>query len=455
MKRHYNALPRCGKITRLVCTTLFPDNCSSSEASRPENMALKILGINHRTAPVDIREKVAFGRDQLDGALRELVGMPVIEEIVIVSTCNRTELYGECHPGSEVVVRDWLMDHRQIPGQLDDCLYSLERNRAISHTFSVACGLDSAILGEPQILGQMKDAYQVARDAGTAGPVLHPLFQQAFSVAKTVRTDTEIGASAVSVAYAAVSLARQIFASFDKHCALLVGAGETIELTARHLQRRGIGRMIIANRSVAKARVLAQEFKGFAIGLDEIPDHLADADMIITATSSPVPLVHKSQIEQALKERRQKPVFIADLAVPRDVDADVADLQDVYLYTVDDLQDVIRENLRSRKEAARQAEQIIEAEVERFALAQKVRDAAPTIRAMRGNAELIRNDVTQQAMKLLESGRDAAAVVDFLAHSLTNKLMHEPSSRLRKAGERGDDELLLAARNLFGLNEDK
>lgn len=418
-------------------------------------MPLKIMGINHRTAPVDIREKVAFGRDQLDDALRELVGLPAIDEMVIVSTCNRTELYGECGPGSNKLVREWLMDYHRLQGQLDDCLYTLDRSRAITHTFSVACGLDSAILGEPQILGQMKDAYRVARDAGTAGPVLHPLFQQAFSVAKTVRTDTDIGVSAVSVAYAAVSLARQIFASFNKHCALLVGAGETIELTARHLQRRGIGRMIIANRSVGKARALAQEFKGFAIGLDEIPDHLAEADMIITATASPEPLITRDHVEQALRARRRRPIFVADLAVPRDVAADVAELQDVYLYTVDDLQDVIRENLRSRKEAARQAQQIIEAEVERFALAQKVRDAAPTIRAMRGNAERIRTDVTQQAIKLLESGRDAAAVVDFLAHSLTNKLMHQPSTRLRKAGEKGDEDLLLAARNLFGLDDEK
>lgn len=418
-------------------------------------MALKIMGINHRTAPVDIRERVAFGRDQLDGALRELVGLPAIDEMVIVSTCNRTELYSECGPGSGNTVREWLMDYHHLEGQLDECLYTLDRDQAISHTFSVACGLDSAILGEPQILGQMKDAYRVARDVGTAGPVLHPLFQQAFSVAKTVRTDTEIGASAVSVAYAAVSLARQIFASFNKHCALLVGAGETIELTARHLQRRGIGRIIIANRSVSKARALAQEFKGFAIGLDEIPDHLADADMIITATASPAPLIQKSAIGNALKARRRRPIFIADLAVPRDVDPAVAELQDIYLYTVDDLQDVIRENLRSRKEAARQAQQIIEAEVERFALAQKVRDAAPTIRAMRGSAERIRTDVTQQAIKLLESGRDPAAVVDFLAHSLTNKLMHQPSAQLRRAGERGDDDLLLAARDLFGLDKEK
>jgi glutamyl-tRNA reductase len=418
-------------------------------------MPLTVLGVNHRTAPVDIREKVAFDRDQLGGALQELVGYPTVAEVVIVSTCNRTELYGEYRQGGVREAREWLIDYHRMPGALDECLYTFERDRAISHTFSVACGLDSAILGEPQILGQMKDAYRAAREAGSTGPVLNHLFQQAFSVAKLVRTDTEIGASAVSVAYAAVSLARQIFAKFSSHCALLVGAGETVELTARHLRRRGIGNMIIANRNLRKAQALAHEFKGFAIGLDDLPDHMADADIIITATASREPLIRKSDVEQALRARRRKPIFIADLAVPRDVDASVADLRDVYLYTVDDLQDVIRDNLRSRQAAARQAEQIIEAEVARFFMAQRVRDAAPTIRAVRGRAAGIRDETTRQALRLLESGRDAESVIGHLAHTLTNKLLHAPSTRLRKAGEEGDDVILDAARSLFGIDDDQ
>jgi glutamyl-tRNA reductase len=310
------------------------------------------------------------------------------------------------------------------------------------------------VLGEPQILGQMKDAYRAACDAGATGPVLNGLFQQAFSVAKQVRTDTAIGASAVSVAYAAVSLARQIFASFDSHTALLIGAGETVELTARHLHARGLNRMIIANRSVDRARELAQRFQGFAIGLDEIPSHLADADMIIAATASPDPLLSEVEMKVAMKLRRNRPVFVADLAVPRNVEKKVAKLSDVYLYTVDDLQNVIRENLASRREAARQAQQIIEAEVARFARTLKVRDVAPTIRAVREQAVVIRDDVMAQARRMLAAGRAPDDVIVFIGNTLTNKLMHTPSTGLRRAGERGDDDMLRAARQLFDLDPD-
>jgi glutamyl-tRNA reductase len=417
-------------------------------------MPLKILGVNHRTAPVELREKVAFNPNQLSEALRHLVTLPKVEEVVIVSTCNRTELYGNYLDGGVRQAREWLMDYHRLPGAMDECLYTFDNNRAVSHTFSVACGLDSAILGEPQILGQMKDAYRTAKQAGTTGPVLHGVFQQAFSVAKQVRTDTDIGASAVSVAFAAVSMARQVFADFSANTALLIGAGETIELTARHLHARGLSRMVIANRSIARARALAQQYQGYAIELDEIPAHLADADIIIGATASPDPLVYRDDMERALKDRKHRPVFIADLAVPRDVEDSVADLDDVYLYTVDDLQGVIRENLKSRRQAARQAQQIIEAEVARYVMAQRVRDAAPTIRAMRGKADEIREDVAENARRLLARGRDPEEVLDFLARTLTNKLMHLPSSELRKAGERGDDEILRAARNLFGIADD-
>ncbi len=417
-------------------------------------MPLKILGVNHRTAPVELREKVAFDPSQLDGALRELMALPMVEEVVIVSTCNRTELYGDYLDGGVSQARDWLMDYHSLSGSMDDCLYTFDNQRAVTHTFSVACGLDSAILGEPQILGQMKDAYRTAKEAGSTGPVLHGLFQQAFSVAKQVRTDTDIGASAVSVAFAAVSMARQIFADLANNTALLIGAGETIELTARHLHARGLGRMIIANRSIARARALAHQFKGYAIELGEIPDHLADADIIISATASPEPLVRRPVMEQALETRRHRPVFIADLAVPRDVEESVAELEDVYLYTVDDLQGVIRENLKSRRQAAKQAQQIIEAEVARFVMAQRIRDAAPTIRAMRGKAEEIRDDVFRNARRLLEGGRSPEEVLEYLARTLTNKLMHIPSSELRKASERGDGDILRAAKNLFGIDDD-
>jgi glutamyl-tRNA reductase len=414
-------------------------------------MSLKVLGVNHRSAPVEIREKLAFNAERLPVALAQLKGLPTVDEMLIVSTCNRTEFYSKCEEKGLAHVRAWLEDYHNLGERANGCLYQLENQLAVSHTFTVACGLDSAVLGEPQILGQMKEAYRIASEAGSTGPMLHSLFQQAFSVAKQVRTDTEIGASAVSVAYAAVNLARQIFADFEQHTALLVGAGETIELTAQHLSGRGIGRLVIANRSIDRARDLAQEHKGFAIELGEIPDHLAAADMLICSTASPEPLITRPMVEAALKARRRKPMFIVDLAVPRDVEAAVAELEDVYLYTVDDLHGVVDDNLKAREEAAAHARRIIDVEVIRFAQTLKTRDAAPTIRSVRNRAEDIRNNVSEQARRMLESGRSPEEVMDFLSRTLTNKLLHLPSVGLRRAGEEGDQELLGAARKLFGL----
>jgi glutamyl-tRNA reductase len=414
-------------------------------------MSLKVLGVNHRSAPVEIREKLAFNAERLPVALAQLKGLPTVDEMLIVSTCNRTEFYSKCEEKGLAHVRAWLEDYHNLGERANGCLYQLENQLAVSHTFTVACGLDSAVLGEPQILGQMKEAYRIASEAGSAGPMLHSLFQQAFSVAKQVRTDTEIGASAVSVAYAAVNLARQIFADFGQHTALLIGAGETIELTAQHLSGRGIGRLVIANRSIDRARDLAQEHKGFAIELGEIPDHLAAADMLICSTASPEPLITRPMVEAALKARRRKPIFIVDLAVPRDVEAAVGELEDVYLYTVDDLHGVVDDNLKAREEAAAHARRIIDVEVIRFAQTLKTRDAAPTIRSVRNRAEDIRSNVSEQAHRMLESGRSPEEVMDFLSRTLTNKLLHLPSVGLRRAGEEGDQELLGAARKLFGL----
>lgn len=425
--------------------TVLPGDCATTL------MSLKVLGVNHRSAPVEIREKLAFNPERLPVALQELVRLPQVDEMLIVSTCNRTEFYSRCEDKGLGNVRDWLNDHHHLGERANGCLYQLDNQLAVSHTFTVACGLDSAVLGEPQILGQMKEAYRIATEAGSAGPVLHSLFQQAFSVAKIVRTDTEIGSSAVSVAYAAVNLARQIFANFDQHSALLVGAGETIELVAQHLAGRGIGNIVIANRNIERARNLAQEHKGFAIELGEIPDHLAAADILICSTASPEPLISRTAVQAALKARRRKPIFIVDLAVPRDVEAAVGELEDIYLYTVDDLQGVVDDNVKAREEAAAHARRIIDVEVIRFAQTLKTRDAAPTIRSVRNRAEEIRDAVNEQAQRMLESGRSPEEVMEFLSRTLTNKLMHMPSISLRRAGEAGDQELLTAARKLFGL----
>jgi glutamyl-tRNA reductase len=414
-------------------------------------MALVVIGINHRTAPVDIREKVVFAGTDLPQALRDLTTVSGVRESVIVSTCNRTELYCVADGDSSPLI-DWLMRwHDLAPHQLDveKSLYRLQDSAAVQHLFSVACGLDSLVLGEPQILGQLKDAYRVALESGATGTYLNRLLQTAFSVAKKVRTQTQIGASAVSVASAAVSLARTVFAGFAEHTALLVGAGETISLVARHLHANGLRRMIVANRSLDRAQELASEFGGAAISMDALPGYLPQADIVISSTASPVPVITRDMVRAALRTRKRKPIFMVDIAVPRDIDPEVRKLDDVYLFTIDDLQNVINENIESRREAAKDASALIAAEIAQFEQQLKTLDAAPAIRQMRQSAELLRAQTVEQARRMLESGRDAREVIDFLATTLTNRLMHSPSQKLRDAAEQGDAELFRALHALF------
>jgi glutamyl-tRNA reductase len=315
----------------------------------------------------------------------------------------------------------------------------------------VASGLDSLVLGEPQILGQMKAAYSTAKQAGTLRSLLDRLFQHTFTVAKQVRTDTAIGSSPVSVAFAAVSLAKQIFADLSGQTALLIGAGETIELAARHLRESGVGRIIIANRTLERAHTLATEVNGFAIGLEDIPGHLAEADVLISSTGSTLPILGKGSVESALKQRRRRPMFMVDIAVPRDIEPEVGSLPDVYLYTVDDLQDVIQENLRSRQDAAHQAEEIIDTQVTHFMGWIRSLDAVDTIRGYREHGEALRNDELQRAQRLLAAGKDPQEVLNQLARALTNKLLHSPCANLRQAGFEGREDLLQAAQELFCL----
>jgi glutamyl-tRNA reductase len=317
----------------------------------------------------------------------------------------------------------------------------------------VASGLDSMVLGEPQILGQMKDAYSAATEAGTVGKLLSKLFQHTFSVAKQVRTDTAIGSSPVSVAFAAVSLARQIFGDLNGLTALLIGAGETIELAARHLHENNVGRMIIANRTLARAQTLAAEFDAYAISLGDIPAHLAEADVIISSTASQLPILGKGSVERALKLRKHKPMFMVDIAVPRDIEPEVDELDDVYLYSVDDLKDIIEENMASRREAARQAEEIIDTQVSHFMSWLQSLDAVDTLRAYRESAELQRDEMLNKARARLACGNDPEQVIQELATQLTNKLIHQPSVQMRQASMNGRQELLDAARELFSLDD--
>lgn len=437
-------------------------------------MPLVVIGINHRTAPVDIREKVVFAGEELPEALRELTGLPGVREALIVSTCNRTELYcfADDAAGGEspdvpaslsraattltaplaAPLSEWLAGwHDLATHRLDinDSLYRLQGTAAVQHLFAVACGLDSLVIGEPQILGQLKDAYRAALEQKVTGPYLNRVMQTAFSVAKRVRTQTRIGANAVSVASAAVSLARTVFEKFAGHTALLVGAGETIALAARHLHANGLSRMIVANRSLGRAQELAAEFKGFAIGIDDIAAHLPEADIVITSTASPTPVITYKAVQAAVRARKRKPIFMVDIAVPRDIEAEVTKIEDVYLFTIDDLQNVVNENMASRREAARDATDMLAREVSRFEQQLKTLDAVPTIRQLRDDAEVMRTQTAEQARRMLAAGRDPREVVDFLASTLTNRLLHGPSQRLRQAAERGEAELLDAARTLF------
>lgn len=415
-------------------------------------MTLLAFGINHKTAPVKIRERVAFGPEKLPEALRDLSAHNAVSEAAILSTCNRTELYCGLEDSDPERVFSWFREfHGLRPEEVDPYIYAHPDRMAVRHMLRVASGLDSLVLGEPQILGQMKDAYSTAHEAGTLGRKLNRLFQHTFLVAKQVRTDTAIGASPVSVAFAAVNLSRQIYSDLGEHTALLIGAGETIELVARHLHENGIRRIIVANRTVEKAHALASEFGGYAIALNEIPVHLAEADIVISSTASQLPILGKGMVESAVKARKHRPVLMVDIAVPRDIEPEVGELDDIYLYTVDDLQEIIDESLRSRREAAQQAEEIIDTQVAHFMGWMRSLQAVATIRAYRDRSEKMRDTVTEQALRQLRAGQNPELVVRELARQLTNKLNHEPCVQMRQAGYEGRQELLDAARELFNL----
>lgn len=418
-------------------------------------MHLLAFGINHHTAPVDIREKAAFDSDKLVYALREITGKGGASEATIVSTCNRTELYCGLEPIHDERVIEWFCHyHRLNQFDIHPYLYRHPDQDAVRHVFRVAAGLDSMILGETQILGQMKEAFTTAHKAGVTGKILNHLFQQTFAVAKQVRTDTAIGASAVSVASAAVRLAKQIFNKLSEQTVLMIGAGDMIELCARHLKDQGVGHIIVANRTVERAQLVASPFGAEAISLVEMPARLADADIVISSTASQLPILGKGAVERALKVRKHRPIFMVDIAVPRDIESEVANLDDVYLYTIDDLKDVVQENMESRQKAALEAEKIIDTQVIDFMHWVKSLDAVPTIRALRESADALREAEVEQARRRLARGEDPGKVIEHLARALTNKFTHAPTDVLRKANVDGNSALLDAARRLFGLNEE-
>ncbi len=416
-------------------------------------MPLHILGLNHNTAPVEIREQVIFSGDDIARALGELVQLQGIDEAVILSTCNRTEFYLETDDSGLTALGSWLRDDQSLSQDAEAALFTLNNEEAIRHLFRVACGLDSMVLGEPQILGQLKDAFRQAKQSATVGSQLNRLFHHTFSVAKKVRTDTEIGTSPVSVAYAAVNLANQFFAEFSKHTALLIGAGMTIELVARHLHSKGIGRMFVANRDFGRAQNIASQFDGFALPLSELEGTLPEADILISSTASTQPVVTTEQMRSAIRARKRRPIFAVDIAVPRDLEAGIGELDDVYLYTIDDLDKIIVEGRSNREAAAVDANRILDDETQRYLNIERSKEVAPVITALRDHGDALRNEVLEQARRRLAKGADQDEVLEFVTSSLLKKILHQPSVRLREAGEQSDQAFIDTTRELFGLGK--
>ncbi|WP_395787441.1 glutamyl-tRNA reductase [Aquimonas sp.] len=418
-------------------------------SDRPQRRLLA-LGLSHQTAPVALREKVAFAADRHAQSLHALLRRPGVEEAALVSTCNRTEIYCCVAAGAEGEPARWLAETHGLDGEtLRQCLYQHEDAAAVRHLFRVAIGLDSLVLGEPQILGQVKDAWQLAHDAGGLRTGLDRLFQHGFAVAKRVRTDTGIGAHPVSVAFAGVRLAQQVFTDIREATVLLIGAGETIELAARHLVELKARRLLVANRTLENAQTLASRIGGYALSLDDLRKHLPEADIVISATAAREPILYRADLAHALRVRRHRPMFVLDLAVPRDIAEDVATLEDVFLYTVDDLDQVIEDNLRSRREAAQQAEAIVDLQVEHFLGWWRAADRQGLIRTIRAHAERERDAVLARAEQMIAQGKPPEDALRYLANTLTNKLLHAPSASLRAAAQRGDVELFRAAEQLF------
>ena len=420
-------------------------------------MNLIVLGINHNSASVEVRERVAFAPDQVGDALADVCVVAALDEAVILSTCNRTELYAIASDGVEASIKaqqliTWTANYHHLSAQdLRSAAYHHKEDAALQHIMQVASGLDSMVLGEPQILGQMKSAYAVAHNAGTVGSELGRLFRRVFSVAKQVRTDTAIGENPVSVAYAAVALSGHIFSDLRSTSALLVGAGDTIELVARHLIEAGVKQIVIANRTLGRAKELAQKFSADAILLSEIPSRLEFADMVISSTASQLPILGKGAVEDALKARKHKPMLMIDIAVPRDIEPQVGELRDVYLYSVDDLREIVDQNLRGRKKEARKADVIIAQAVLDYGEEVRELAAVDTVKEYRQQAEQAREYELNKAMRSLSRGDDPKKALEQLSRGLTQKLIHAPSTGLKKLSAAGRQDLVVHARELLGL----
>ena len=416
------------------------------------DMSLYTLGLNHTTAPLDVRERVTFAPDALSDALRELTSKRMVKEAAILSTCNRTEVY--FHGGEPQSIARWIESaHRLPPATLDPYVYTLNGDRAVTHTFRVASGLDSMVLGEPQILGQMKQAVRAADAAGSLGLVLNRLFQRTFAVAKDVRSHTDIGSASISMAAAAVKLADRIFPSLAEQRLLLVGAGEMIELAATHFAGRRPRSITVANRTLERGKQLAHRFGADSITLTELNERLHQFDVVVTCTASTLPIIGKGTLERVVKQRKHAPVLIVDLGVPRDVEPEASTLDDVFLYSVDDLSEIVKGNLQIRREAVVQAEQMIAEQTSHFLRWLQGRSVVPTIAALTSHHDALRTAELARAQRLLAAGTPPADVLDALARGLTSKLLHSSLAALNAAGEAERAELIALFSRIYGLSE--
>jgi glutamyl-tRNA reductase len=419
-------------------------------------MTLIAFGINHKTAPVELREKIAFSPDAIVTALASLTANTGAQEAVIVSTCNRTEIYAKIDHSDKQRLIAWLADFHGVDASfLRDNSYHYEQQDAVIHIMRVASGLDSLMLGEPQILGQVKQAYIDAKNSGVIRSNFERLFQHTFAVAKKVRTETDIGANAISVAYASVQLAKHIFSSLTNSRVLLIGAGETIELVAKHLSEQNVKSLTVANRTLARAESIAKPLGASVLTLAQIPQHLKDADIVISSTASQLPILGKGLVERALKERRYKPMFLVDLAVPRDIEPEVGQLDDAYLYTVDDLQQIVEKNLANRHDAAQQADVMIQFQAQQYLQWKQSQQSIDVLKTFREQSRAQKEQLVGRALNQLADGKDASMVLVELANKLTNSLIHAPTKALKKAAHEQDENTLAILQDALGLGSNK
>lgn len=420
-------------------------------------MALVLVGANHRSAPLEVRESLVFTEEDLKVALQGLISPPDLTEAMILSTCNRTEIliHGDDVHRCISRIRELVSNRTgRQPDEIEPYLYVLLDIEAVQHLFTVASSMDSMVLGEPQILGQVKQAYRLAVECRACGPMLNRILHQAFRVSKRVRSETEIGRGAVSVAYAAVEMARSIFRTMEKKTVLLVGAGEMIELAARHLKERGVDRILVTNRTFSRAQELAEELGGRAIPFEALAPYIAQADMVLTCTGSTVPIIQREQVRQALHARKNRPMFFIDIAVPRDVDPRVGDLDNVFLYDLDDLQRVVEHHRGERQCELEKARAIVEAETRRFSAWFQSLEAEPTIRSLRQWADGVREAELHKTLQRLQGlGDREQQMIEAMTKAIVNKLLHQPIRRIREqGGKEGSAGYLDVARDLFGLN---